>query len=285
MKRMTMVTTVMVVAVLVVVLGCTQQMSNAAPAGGGAQGHGVRAGHGAMAQGWFERRDANKDGKITKDEFPGPDEAFARLDANGDGAITPEELPAAGGRMGGRGGGNMDPAQRWQHMCQRLDKDGDGKISKEEFPGPAEMFGRLDANGDGFLTQDEAQAAGARMREVMRDPAQRWQAMLQHLDKNGDGKIGKDEFPGRAEMFARLDQNGDGFITEDEAAAMGPGRGGLGGPGGPGGGPLRLLDTDGDGKVTREEWTAGFDKLDTNHDGVIDQQDRPQRPRREGNAQ
>jgi Ca2+-binding EF-hand superfamily protein len=39
---------------------------------------------------------------------------------------------------------------------KRLDKDGDGKVSKKEFDGPAEHFGHFDANGDGYITEDEA---------------------------------------------------------------------------------------------------------------------------------
>jgi hypothetical protein len=36
-------------------------------------------------------------------------------------------------------------------------------------------------------------------------------------DKNGDGKISKEEFLAVAEgRFAKMDKNGDGFITKDE---------------------------------------------------------------------
>ncbi len=64
------------------------------------------------------------------------------------------------------------------------------------------------------------------------------------------------------------------------AAAQGPGGGGMGGgPGaGPGGGPggfmLQQFDSNGDGKVTEDEFRAGHDQMfnamDTNHDGVVD---------------
>jgi Ca2+-binding EF-hand superfamily protein len=46
-------------------------------------------------------------------------------------------------------------------------------------------------------------------------------------DKNGDGKVAKDEFRGPAPLFQRLDRNGDGMLTRDEheaAVPPGPGR-------------------------------------------------------------
>ena len=40
---------------------------------------------------------------------------------------------------------------------------------------------------------------------------------MEREDKNGDGKVSKDEFHGPSEHFDRLDKNNDGTISEDEA--------------------------------------------------------------------
>ncbi|MDQ8182932.1 DUF1566 domain-containing protein [Pelagicoccus sp. SDUM812005] len=40
---------------------------------------------------------------------------------------------------------------------------------------------------------------------------------LQRADRNGDGKVSRQEFRGPDERFDRLDKNGDGFVTADEA--------------------------------------------------------------------
>ncbi|MGZ0655032.1 Lcl domain-containing protein [Coraliomargarita sp. W4R72] len=42
---------------------------------------------------FMSREDRNKDGKVSKEEFRGPEQHFSRLDANGDGFITAEEAP------------------------------------------------------------------------------------------------------------------------------------------------------------------------------------------------
>ena len=51
-------------------------------------------------------------------------------------------------------------------MIARLDTDADGKVSAAEMaarPGPELAFSRLDANGDGAITQDEADTEIASM--------------------------------------------------------------------------------------------------------------------------
>ncbi|RKX45249.1 MAG: hypothetical protein DRP64_04980, partial [Verrucomicrobia bacterium] len=40
---------------------------------------------------------------------------------------------------------------------------------------------------------------------------------MKHEDRNGDGKVSKDEFRGPDEHFGHLDKDGDGYISEEEA--------------------------------------------------------------------
>ena len=201
----------------------------------------------------------------------------------------------AGTMLGGVAIAGQDtPQGRGGGMMMRADTDGDGKISRAEFTAQSEArFARMDKNGDGFITADEMNGRGGR------SPGGR----LMSADSDQDGKISRAEFMAQsAERFIKLDTNGDGRISGDEMKAMMErmreggrmgGRRGMGGeaagavtppppPGAMGGhhgrhgaGRLARLDTNQDGKISRDEMRADadkhFDKLDTNGDGFIDQ--------------
>lgn len=110
-------------------------------------GHHERRGHGGH-EGHFGRADANNDGNITREEFLAqPSQMFARLDANNDGVISQAERPQRGEEREGHRHG------------PREDADGDRQISRDEFRTMgAAMFDRLDANDDGRVTREEAEA-------------------------------------------------------------------------------------------------------------------------------
>ena len=102
------------------------------------------------------RADANNDGNITREEFLArPTQMFDRLDANNDGAISADERPQRRERG----------ERRQRGERPNFDTDGNGSFSRAEFAAMgAGMFERLDANSDGRVTQEEAQAARSHRR-------------------------------------------------------------------------------------------------------------------------
>ena len=79
------------------------------------------------------------------------DRLFGRLDANQDDAITGEELAVlSSGPAAAMGGGRL------RRMIAQSDSSNDGRISREELTaGTERMFTRMDANGDGALSDAE----------------------------------------------------------------------------------------------------------------------------------
>jgi Ca2+-binding EF-hand superfamily protein len=107
----------------------------------------------------FEREDANKDGRLTRDETRMPSAWFEKADANKDGALTLAELTEARKTAGARHGGKR------AGKAIRFDQNGDGKVDRQELRNRvAEQFARLDTNKDGSLTSDEFKVGTHHMR-------------------------------------------------------------------------------------------------------------------------
>ena len=100
---------------------------------------------------------------------------------------------------------------------KKIDANMDGRISREEWPRDAEVFARLDADNDGFLTQEE-------MRRVKNKAKHGRRQSLQTMDANSDGQITRDEWKGRPQVFDRLDSDQDGIVRTDELKSRRGGR-------------------------------------------------------------
>lgn len=193
-------------------------------------------------------------------------ELFDKLDANQDGVVTSDEVPD-------------DKQAIFERLLRVGDANGDKKLSKEELvaglkkaapqaeaapgrpggaPGglpnvaPKEIFGRMDKDGNGKIEKDEI--------------PERMKENLARVDTNSDGAIDLAEFEKVAQFFG-----GGGRRPEGAPAGAPEGRPNPGGPG-PGGPVLRALDADGDGEISASELadaTKALARLDKNGDGKL----------------
>ncbi|MDR3389308.1 MAG: EF-hand domain-containing protein [Rudaea sp.] len=147
----------------------------------------------------------------------------------------------------------------FQHMLQKMDTNGDGRISLDEYLAAATArFKSIDTKNKGSI---DAVDVASSPETTQRDERVA-QFMVKRMDTAGNGYVTQDEFLAAAKKrFARMDKNGDGKLTPDELAAPRW--------------PRRQADAS-QASVETAKGSRGaqfaqkhFDKLDTNHDGVV----------------
>jgi Ca2+-binding EF-hand superfamily protein len=166
--------------------------------------------------------------------------------AGGGGPFGGRAAGGFGGAAGGLGGGGPLVGMA---LFRALDTNGDGKLDAKEIAAAPEVLKKL-ANNNGEITRDEllksmpgmaggfgggagggfafggfgagggppgAGGAGEPNPDAM------VKRFIQQFDKNGDGKLEKDELPPRLqERFDELDTNHDGVLDESELKAILP---------------------------------------------------------------
>lgn len=118
-----------------------------------------------------------------------------------------------------------------------------------------------------------AAAADEQKKDVRRDPSR----FFEQFDKNKDGFIDRSEAPERLkDRVDQLDKNGDGKLSKEELGRV-LARFGAAQPAGAAGDPLfKLLDANGDGKLSKEELQNApklLERLDKNKDGFLDREE------------
>jgi Ca2+-binding EF-hand superfamily protein len=199
-------------------------------------------------------------------------ELFQKLDVNKDGVVERSEVPPRA-------------IPSFERLLKAADKNKDGKLEADEMAAvaknmPAAGGGRP---GAGAAAKAAGKAAGNLPPAFSPNPLARFKAM----DKNSDGKVSRDEFTGRPQLFDRLDSNKDNFIEQSElkpllAMANAPGAAAPAGGAGQGGARVMAMDKDGDGKVSKKEFTgnpAMFDRLDANSDGFLNATEAAEAPK------
>ncbi|MBI2823546.1 MAG: EF-hand domain-containing protein [Planctomycetia bacterium] len=237
--------------------------------------------------------DKDKDGKLSGEEFaaglqgsrpertqeagaepprrpggdgrPDPAALFRRMDTNGDGKVTKDEVPE-------------ERRERFGRMMELADRDGDGTLTLEEFTKVADRLpGRPGQGTAGARPQGRPGQGGPGERP---DGPSEGDAVFRALDKDGDGKLSADEIRKATDSLAALDKDGDGSITIAElrrARPTGPSGSSDGGRPNPEMFVRRIMngDKNGDGKLSQDELPerlrGAFERLDANHDGLVDE--------------
>ena len=168
--------------------------------------------------------DANGDGKLTPNEVPEErrenfTKLFARFDKDDDKALNEEEFTAA--------------IRFVQQMRGDLKPDAPAKpaesapaSSTPSSSAPSTSTPNADAPKTDSLSkpatpaspEDRKAARLKRLNGAGIDPARMTQRLMR-MDKDQDGKVSREEFSGRPQMFERIDANHDGYLEAAEIQA------------------------------------------------------------------
>jgi len=129
--------------------------------------------------------DKNEDGKLTKDEYDEKHKPyFEKNDANGDGKVCKVELTKAIAALQAKHRGGPprrpapkrpapkqpSPAEAFVARVMNLDGNKDGKLNADEFPAPLRQhFGRVDTNNDGYVCKEELTKVADRLRAAVQN--------------------------------------------------------------------------------------------------------------------
>ena len=227
----------------------------------------------------FKRDDKNANGFIEFEEFGGNQQGgannlFAQLDTDGDRRLSREEFTVEW---------HTAPIE----LFDNDDADGDGFVSFDEFGGPKGLEqprqGQGQGQGQGRRPPQRRGGGGGRQRNDeggAEGGGQQQQNMFAMLDADQDGRISSEEFnvewhSAPEGLWEQEDRDGDGFISYDEFS----GPKGQGAPGGDAEGGeeeediFSVLDQDQDGRISREEFVAGFDGAENEPEGLWDAED------------
>jgi len=139
--------------------------SSAAPSSTSSTAPAPGSRHAEWRQQFFDKIDTNHDGTISRAEYQAwIDSRFDKLDTNGDGSVNADEVatsPTAVNRV----------QKRAEGFVKRYDTSGSGQVTRSDFEAKEmQRFDRLSGGADS-ITEQQFDAAGARLRHRRGAPA------------------------------------------------------------------------------------------------------------------
>ena len=221
---------------------------------------------GATSRMRFPAMDTNRNGSIERSEWNGTAASFNVHDWNSDGVLSGEEV-RVGGRRAARVQAQNDfdptgPATWTARNFVVLDRNRDNRISSNEWYYSPEYFRRADRDRNGFLTA--AEFTGSAWDDDRDD-------RFENLDVNNNGRIEADEWHGSRDAFEWLDRNRDNFLSRAEVV------GETAAPNTPNAfDTFQSLDVNRNGSLEYSEWQwslRSFERYDTNGDDRLTRQE------------
>ncbi len=223
---------------------------------------GLSRGQQRPAERFFATFDLNHDGKVTHDELNRTDGARFASVAHGAGTIGPDQFA------------QLDLQNVQKHIAQmfrRLDWNGDGRLSLDEYAGPQRVrFEMFDTDGKGSESCAPSPIPRASLQHASFHPRGNSgrARFCADNDLNRDGSVSHAEFDSAtAKRFAAATANAKAMTQAQFAADVTAHYRDIGAR------YFQRLDADHDGKLSLKEYAAPdqkfFARLDRNRDGTV----------------
>lgn len=174
-----------------------------------------------FAQSFIADHDKDSDGLLAMGETDFDQEQFDSIDTDGDGFLSAGELSAEEQRRQESGAFTVamqsfspDTDKIAASLISALDTDNDGVLSAGESGLDDDLFGSLDADGDGAITMTElADALNSQTETARTETAAAETAAMSGTAASGAGASGTGA---SEEEYDELDLNKDGIVSADE---------------------------------------------------------------------
>lgn len=105
---------------------------------------------------------------------------------------------------------SAEQLEKVRNILTEADANGDGRVTRREYDAHrADIFAKLDRNGNGVVSEEDA----PKIRIAKRKFTEKLEQVLAMADKNGDGKLARAEWDNpERDIFALIDQDEDGLI-------------------------------------------------------------------------
>jgi Ca2+-binding EF-hand superfamily protein len=164
-----------------------------------------------------------------------------------------------------RQGIRIETGSEYEGLFRLVDADQDGFITQDEWQ---RVFANHDENGDNRLSKKEIESISVEgTSQGMPDPNQGRLAAFERLDLNRNNVIDSSEWPGEDKGFSYLDANQNGSLSREEFLSQ---NGRFWNQ------PFESLDFDANGIIVRSEWLdsdESFDRIDRDGNGVLERRE------------
>lgn len=190
----------------------------------------IRGGRGDRQGMMLVHSDTDGDGRVSREEFAAKhQEKFDEIDSDDDGFLTDDEfsefvsqrvnhaMHGFNSRYSNWGNNyEMSESEREEFEAEMEELEEEMEALGDEMRDIGREIGRSVSRSFVYRTHPDGEGRVESNASIEERIESHKDKAMEHMDKNSDGKISQEEYPGPDRRFARMDKDENGFISRDE---------------------------------------------------------------------